>query len=142
MQIRHNLVVPEKPFFRRGCCVLKTAHHVEESGKAGFSGMRRSRIVPAAVGMIVCAVAWAHLWPQARDAYAVLAAQDDPAELADLRLNSALRNNAEAVGAHIEAALAAGDADLAGSFVGLAAARNIPVNDQLLKRVNDATTEQ
>jgi hypothetical protein len=32
MQIRHNLVVPEKPFFRRGCCVLKTAHHFEESG--------------------------------------------------------------------------------------------------------------
>jgi hypothetical protein len=25
MQIRHNLVVREKPFFRRGCCVLKAA---------------------------------------------------------------------------------------------------------------------
>src|SRR5882672_2191633 len=28
MQIRHNLVVGEKPFFRRGSCVLKAAHHV------------------------------------------------------------------------------------------------------------------
>src|SRR3982074_2316721 len=27
MQIRHNLVVLEKPFFRRGCCVLRAAHH-------------------------------------------------------------------------------------------------------------------
>ena len=38
MQIRHNIVVPEKPFFRRGRCVLKTAHHFEVSGKTGFSG--------------------------------------------------------------------------------------------------------
>ena len=28
MQIRHNLVVPEKPFFRRGCCVAKAAHYL------------------------------------------------------------------------------------------------------------------
>jgi hypothetical protein len=28
MQIRHNLVVPEKPFFRRGSCVAKEAHYL------------------------------------------------------------------------------------------------------------------
>ena len=33
------------------------------------------------------------LWPHARDAGAMLAAQDDPAQLADLEINSALRNN-------------------------------------------------
>jgi hypothetical protein len=38
MQIRHNLVVPEKPFFRRGRCVLKAAHHFEEAETLGFSG--------------------------------------------------------------------------------------------------------
>jgi hypothetical protein len=104
--------------------------------------MRRSRIVPAAVGMVVCAVAWAHLWPQACDAYAILAAQDDPAELADVRLNSALRNNSAMVGENIEAALTAGDSDLADSFVRLATERNIPVGDELLKRVSDAVSEQ
>jgi hypothetical protein len=36
MQIRHNLVVPEKPFFRRGRCVLKAAHHLQDRGNIGF----------------------------------------------------------------------------------------------------------
>ena len=97
MQIRHNLVVREKPFFRRGCCVRKTAHHLEDSENTGFFGMRRSRIGPALAGMAVCARGvCALLWPHARDAGAVLAAQDDPAALSDLQLNSALRNNAGA----------------------------------------------
>ena len=125
MQIRHNLVVPEKPFFRRGRCVLKTAHHVGEGENIGLFGMRRSRIGLALAGMAVCAVALAQLWPHARDAFAILAAQDDPAELADLRLNSALRNNPALVAENIEAALAAGDADLANSFVELARDKNI-----------------
>ena len=36
--------------------------------------------------MALCAVAFALLWPHARDCYAILAAQDDPAELSDLQL--------------------------------------------------------
>lgn len=92
--------------------------------------------------MAVFAVAFALLWPHARDAYAVLAAQDDPAELSDLQLSSALRNNADVVGQNIEAALAANDADLAVSFVSLARERNIPVGDDLLKRVSDIVAEQ
>src|SRR3954454_431627 len=35
MQIRHNLGVWEKPFFRRGSCVLKTAHHLKRSERPG-----------------------------------------------------------------------------------------------------------
>jgi hypothetical protein len=27
-QIRHNLVAPEKPFFRRGSCVANSAHYL------------------------------------------------------------------------------------------------------------------
>ena len=124
MQIRHNLVVWEKPFFRRGSCVLKTAHHLKEGEKTRFSvcGCGPAQRL---IGMAGCAVACALLWPHARDAGAMLAAQDDPAALSDIRLNSALRNSPELIAQNIEAALAASDADLAKSFVELAAAKNI-----------------
>ena len=79
--------------------------------------MKRLRIGWALTGMAVCAVACALLWPHARDAGHLLAAQDDPAALADLELNSALRNNPQLVQQNIEAALAANDASLADSFV-------------------------
>lgn len=85
--------------------------------------------------------ALAQLMPHARDAFAILAAQDDPAALADLQVNSAMRNNPVLVADNIEAALTQGDADLAASFVELAGARNIAVSDELSKRVSDAVTE-
>jgi hypothetical protein len=92
--------------------------------------------------MAVFAAAFALLWPHARDSVAVLAAQDDPAELSDVQLSSALRNNASVVAENIEAALAANDADLADSFVSLAREKNIPLSDDLLKRVSDTVAEQ
>ena len=92
-------------------------------------------------GTAVCAVACALLWPHARDAGAVLAAQDDPAVLSDLQINAALQNNHAVVTENIEAALAANDADLAGSFVDLARDKNIPVPDELSRRVGDAAAE-
>jgi hypothetical protein len=82
------------------------------------------------------------LWPQARDAGAILAVQDNPAELADLRVNFALRNNQAMLADHIEAALAANDADLANSFVDLAREKNIPVSEELSRRVADAVAEE
>jgi hypothetical protein len=91
--------------------------------------------------MAVSTAVMAALWPNARDAFAVLAAQDDPAELADLHLNSALRNNPRLVSDNIETALASGDADLAGSFAELARDRNIALSDEVSKRVNEAVTE-
>src|SRR5450755_4912326 len=142
MQIRHNLVVPEKPFFRRGRCVLKAAHHLEESENVRVFWMRRARIGSALAGTTVCAVACALLWPHARDAGAILAAQDDPAALSDIQLNSALRDNQPVVAANIEAALAAKDADLANSFVELAREKGIPVTDELSRRVSEAVTEE
>ncbi len=87
-------------------------------------------------------MALALLWPHARDAGAILAAQDNPAELSDIRLNSALRNTPDILTQNIEAALSAGDADLAGSFAELAAAKNVPVADELSRRVADAVTER
>jgi hypothetical protein len=92
--------------------------------------------------MAVCALACVLLWPYARDAGAILAAQDDPAVLADLQLNSALRNNQAAVEQNIEAALAANDADLAGSFVELAREKDIALADDVSRRVSDAVAEE
>ena len=80
--------------------------------------------------MTVSGAALAGLWPHARDAGAVLAAQGDPAELSDLQINSALRNSQNMVADHIEAALAAGDADLANSFVDLAREKNISLAER------------
>ena len=102
--------------------------------------MKTARFGSALAGMLVCAITCLLLWPHARDAGAILAAQDDPAGLADLQINSALRNNQ--VEPQIEAALAANDADLANSFVELARDRNLAVSDELARRVSDAVTEQ
>jgi hypothetical protein len=104
--------------------------------------MKRLRLGSALAGMAVCAAACALLWPHARDAGRVLAAQDDPAVLSELQLSSALRNNQAVVEQNIEAALTANDADLAGSFVELAKERNIVLSDDLSRRVSDAVTEE
>jgi hypothetical protein len=104
--------------------------------------MKRARLGLALVGMAVSAAVGAALWPHARDAYAVLAAQDDPAELSSVQLHSALRNNSGAIKENIEAALAGNDADLANSFVELARQQNIVLPDELTRRVDDAVTEE
>ena len=96
----------------------------------------------AVVGMATSVAVGAALWPHARDAYALLAAQDDPAALAGAQLDFALRNKPAVIPENIEAALAANDADLANSFVELAREKNIPLSDELSKRVNDAVTDE
>jgi len=103
--------------------------------------MRLVRLGSALAGMALSAAVCVALWPHARDAGAILAAQDEPARLADLQLNSALRNNPTLVAENIEAALAADDSDLAASFVELARDKNISVSGELSKRVSDAVTE-
>jgi hypothetical protein len=104
--------------------------------------MKRSRIAWLLAVMTVSSVALAVLWPHARDAFAILTAQDDPAELSDIQLNSALRNSQIVVADQIEAALAAGDADLASSFVDLAREKNVSLPGELSQRVSDAVTEE
>src|ERR1700730_7235081 len=104
--------------------------------------MKWSRIGSALAGMTVCAAACVVLWPHASDAGRILAAQDDPAALSDLQLDSALRNDAALLARNIEAALDAGDADLAKSFVDLAKDRNISVSEDLSRRVTEAVTEE
>jgi hypothetical protein len=106
--------------------------------------MKRARLGMAVAGMAVavCAVACALAWPRARDAGALLMAQDDPAALSDVQIGSVLRNNPALVAENIEAALAAGDADLANSFVELAREKGISVADGLSRRVSDAVIEE
>jgi hypothetical protein len=104
--------------------------------------MKRLGIGSALAVTAVCTVACALLWPHARDSGRILAAQDDPAELADVRLNSALRNDPQLIARSIEAALEASDADLAGSFVELARERNIPLGEDLSQRVSDALAQE
>jgi ATP-dependent protease HslVU (ClpYQ) peptidase subunit len=104
--------------------------------------MKRRRISSALAGIAISAAVCAALWPHAREAGAVVLAQDDPAELSDVRINSVLQKNQAVVAEQVEAALAAGDADLANSFVSLAAEKNVPVTDELSRRVADAVAEE
>ena len=103
--------------------------------------MKRLRIGWALTGMAVCAIACALLWPHARDAGHLLAAQNDPAALADLQLSSAMRNNHQVIQQNIEAALAANDANLAESFVELANEKNMALDEDLSRRVSDAVAQ-
>jgi hypothetical protein len=113
-----------------------------EDENTGLFGMKRSRIGSALAGLTMCTIACALLWPHARDAGRILAAQDNPSELADIQINAVLRDNAEIIAQNAEAALAADDADLASSFVELAREKDISVSDDLSRRVADAVTEQ
>ena len=102
---------------------------------------RLRRLGSALAGMALSVAVCAALWPHARDAGAILAAQDDPAALSDIRISSALRSNQALVAEHIEAALAEGDSDLANSFVELARDKGIALSDELSKRVSAAVTD-
>lgn len=104
--------------------------------------MKRRGVCSALVGVAACSIVCAALWPHARQAGHTLAAQDDPAALSDLQINSALRNNQALVADNIEAALKGGDADLADSFVALAREKNVAVNDDTSRQVVDAVTEE
>jgi len=107
--------------------------------------MKRLRLGSALAGAMGCmalsVAVCAALWPHAREATAILAAQDDPAALSDIHINSALRSNRALIADHIEAALAEGDSDLANSFVELARDKGIAISGELSKRVSDAVAE-
>jgi hypothetical protein len=103
--------------------------------------MKRLRLDLALGGMAVSVAVCLALWPHARDAGAILAAQNDPVALSDLQLDSALRNSRGVIEQNIEAALAANDADLASSFADLAREKNVSLPDELSQRVRDAVVE-
>jgi hypothetical protein len=100
------------------------------------------RLDTALTGVAVCATAGLLLLPHARDAGAVLAAQNDSVALADAQLSSALRNDPAVLARNIEEALAARDADLAKSFADVAAARHVQLPDDLARRVTEAVADE
>jgi len=104
--------------------------------------MRRRRIGLALASAMVSGSALAMVWAHAREATAVLAAQDDPAELSDVQLRSALRNNQNIIADQIRAALAAHDVGLAESFVDLSDAKALPLADDLRQQVSEAAVEE
>ena len=104
--------------------------------------MTAVRLCSALLCVTLSAILGAVLWPHAREAGAILSAQDDPALLSEIRLDSVLRNHPDVIDRNIDAALAAGDADLADSFVALAQEKRIPLSDDMIRRVTDAAAEE
>src|SRR5215207_7883174 len=97
-------------------------------------------------GSLVClaafatALVWA--WPNARDAVALFAAQDDPSVLSTLQVRRATAADPQLFEREITAALNEGDTDLAQSFADLAQAEKLPVSVDLLARLETLTAEQ
>jgi len=104
--------------------------------------MDRRWIATGLVGITACAVACVLLWPRTERAVAVLAARDDPAALSDIQLDSALRNDPGLLAREAEAALAAGDIDLADSFAEVAVARNAILSEGLRMRITEAVAQE
>ncbi|HEY0329852.1 MAG TPA: hypothetical protein VGC77_12215 [Rhodopseudomonas sp.] len=100
--------------------------------------MTRLQSGSALAGTAICIAALLLAWPQARHAGALWDAQDDPAELADLQVSSAVQQAPGLIEHNIEDALAQNDAELAQSLVALAADRGIGVAEELTSRVDTA----
>ena len=99
----------------------------------GFAG----RIV---LGM-GCVAAMALVWPHARDGIAILTAQGDPAALSEVQLRTVARPKPADIIREIDAALAAGDTDLATSFVELAQSLDIAVPRDVTARLDAAVAD-
>jgi hypothetical protein len=96
------------------------------------------RIASGIFGALLCAAASGFVWPHAREAAAFLVAQDDPAVLSDLQLQSTARPKPTDLAREIDAALTAGDVDLAQSFAELAQALDIPLPSETAVRIDAA----
>jgi hypothetical protein len=117
------------------------AYYVGDAEISSFLRMKRARISLALCGLVMSAGMCVAVWPHAREATAILAAQDDPPELADVKLNVSLQNG-NLISENIESALAVHDADLANSFVELAREKNMAVDDEQARRVAAAVMEE
>jgi hypothetical protein len=96
------------------------------------------RIAVPLVLAVVSALAALGIAPRAFEAHVLLAAQDDPAALADYAVARSF--DAAVAAREIDTALAANDADLALSFLDLARERNVPIDPTLVEKVERANT--
>jgi hypothetical protein len=99
---------------------------------------RIRRLLPAVALAALCAAGAYAAVPRARESYALLDAQDDPAALADIFVAKAL--NPSVVRIELENAMSADDPELAESFLELARDRGVAVDPALAKQVEDANT--
>src|SRR5262245_23322962 len=100
------------------------------------------RLAGGLVCLAASATALGYVWPNARQAAALFAAQDDPARLSELQVHRAVAADPQLIEREIEAALKDGDTDLAQSFADLAQAERLPVSVDLLARLEAMTAEQ
>ncbi|CCD85841.1 conserved hypothetical protein; putative signal peptide [Bradyrhizobium sp. ORS 285] len=100
------------------------------------------RLSLAVTGLAVSAAIGAALWPHAQASLAVVAAQEDPARLSELQVASMLRTDPVLIARNIDDALAAGDPDLAESFVALAREHQVTLDDARVQRVSDAVATE
>jgi hypothetical protein len=113
------------------------------TGTAAFPVMTRFatrtaglRIVLLLMAALACGLSAAGVLPRAYESAVLLWVQDDPAALAERQLDR--RFNREAAEREIAAALAAGDPELARSFVALAHSRGVPLSGALVTEVDAA----
>jgi hypothetical protein len=97
------------------------------------------RIAPALIFAALLAALVVYVLPRGLDAGAMLAIADDPVRIADRALDG--RFNAAVAEREIKQALADHDADLAKSFVDLAAERHIGLDPMLVAKVNEAVAQ-
>ena len=97
------------------------------------------RIIVPLILAVACAIAVLAIGPRAFEAQGLLAAQDDPAALADYAVARSF--DATVAGREIDAALAADDAELALSFLELAREQNVPVDPTLVEKVERANAK-
>ena len=96
------------------------------------------RLMSPLTACLLLAAATLAVLPRATDSAALLYAQDDPALLADLAVDKKL--SPPVAQREIEEALAAGDAELATSFLELAREHDIEVDPALAERVGAANS--
>ncbi len=101
--------------------------------------MRRPLIGPVVLAMALFAALAIYAVPRGLDARAQLVIADDPARIAERVLDE--KFNAGVATQEIEQALAKDDADLAQSFVDLAAARHVTLDPTLIEKVKAAVAE-
>jgi hypothetical protein len=95
----------------------------------------RRMILPLLAASFCAAATW-QIWPRAVESAALLSAQDDPVRLADYAVAKTLTPSV--ADAEIAKALAAGDAELALSFLDLAREHDVAVDPALAARVEQA----
>jgi hypothetical protein len=100
------------------------------------------RLAASLACLAACVTALVLVGPQARDAMALFASEDDPAALSELQIRKAVAGDPQLVEREIAAALTDGDVDLAQSFADLAQAQNLAVSVDVLAQLEAAAAEQ